>query len=74
LAHIFERQYRGVQAQTEIPGTGLGLAIAQVLVEQMHGEIRAFSPRIDRPQASNQAAPGSTFMVKLPESEIKVIN
>lgn len=74
LAHIFERQYRGIQAQTEIPGTGLGLAIAQVLVEQMHGEIRAFSPRIDQPQAMNQTAPGSTFMVKLPESEIKVIN
>lgn len=74
LTRIFERQYRGVQAQTKIPGTGLGLAIAQVLVDQMQGEIRAFSPRIDQPQNVNLATPGSTFMVKLPESKVKTIH
>lgn len=44
LPHIFERRYRGVQAQTEIPGSGLGLAIARALVTQMQGEICVFSP------------------------------
>ena len=73
LPRIFERQYRGQQTLTEIPGTGLGLAIAQTLVEQMQGNIRAFSPRIDQPEV-DRVAPGSTFMVKLPESEAKVLN
>ena len=44
LAHLFERHYRGVQAQTNIPGTGLGLAIARDLVQQMQGEIQVSSP------------------------------
>ena len=44
IAHLFERGYRGVQAETEIPGTGLGLAIAKELVEQMQGEIQVISP------------------------------
>ena len=44
LPHIFERRYRGVQAQTDIPGSGLGLAIARALVTQMQGEIDVFSP------------------------------
>lgn len=74
LTRIFEREYRGVQADTEIPGTGLGLAIAQTLIHQMQGDIRAFSPRIDRPEEEELALPGSTFMVKLPESEVKIIN
>ncbi len=72
LTRIFERHYRGVQAQTEIPGTGLGLAIAKTLVEQMQGDIQAFSPRIDQPDRLPITAPGSTFMVKLPESDVKI--
>jgi len=44
LPHIFERRFRGIQAQTAIPGSGLGLAIARALVEQMHGEIAVLSP------------------------------
>jgi signal transduction histidine kinase len=68
LTRIFERQYRGIQAQTEIPGTGLGLAIAQALVTQMHGEIEALSPRLDH--EDGLTAPGSTFRMKLPEADI----
>jgi signal transduction histidine kinase len=48
LAHLFERHYRGVQAQSTIPGTGLGLSIARELIRQMKGDIQIFSPRLDR--------------------------
>ena len=41
---IFERHYRGVQAQGNIPGTGLGLAIARELAYKMQGEIELISP------------------------------
>lgn len=61
LEQIFERHYRGVQAQSDIPGTGLGLAIAKDLVEQMQGEITAFSPAIYPPDSHK----GTTFIVKL---------
>jgi signal transduction histidine kinase len=57
---IFERHYRGVQAQSDIPGTGLGLAIAQELVTKMRGEIELISPNH---LASNSA--GTTFIVWL---------
>ena len=59
--HIFERHYRGIQAQSDIPGTGLGLAIAQQLVTKMRGEIELISP-------NNLSAdsPGTTFVVWLP--------
>jgi signal transduction histidine kinase len=63
LAHVFERHYRGVQAETEIPGTGLGLAIASTLIEQMQGRIEVFSPAIDHKESQG----GSTFLVTLPE-------
>ncbi|MBD2199133.1 MULTISPECIES: sensor histidine kinase [Calothrix] len=68
LAHIGERHYRGVQAQTEIPGTGLGLAIAKQLIEQMQGKIEVFSPAINSTIASPKA-PGTTFIIWLPEVE-----
>lgn len=64
LAHVFERHYRGVQAETEIPGTGLGLAIAQTLIEQMQGRLEVFSPAIDTQESQKS---GSTFLVTLPE-------
>lgn len=60
--HVFERNYRGVQAQTEIFGTGLGLAIARELVWQMQGEIQVFSPAL-YPEDSVR---GTTFIVWLP--------
>jgi signal transduction histidine kinase len=72
LAHLFERHYRGVQAQTDIPGTGLGLAIARGLVQQMQGEIQVFSPAQQCqmvhfvPPAPPTAGPGTAFVVWLP--------
>ena len=41
---IFERHFRGVQAQGEIAGTGLGLAIAKELMEAMGGYLDVISP------------------------------
>ncbi len=65
LEHIFERHYRGVQVESEIPGTGLGLAIAKELIEQMQGEIQVFSPA-QLPDESVAGGPGATFVVWLP--------
>jgi len=65
LEHIFERHYRGIQTESEIPGTGLGLAIAKDLVEQMQGEIEVKSPA-QHPVSSAVAGPGATFTVWLP--------
>lgn len=48
-ARLFERYYRGVQAQGDIPGTGLGLAIAQSLMQEMHGFIEVISPATGTP-------------------------
>jgi signal transduction histidine kinase len=44
LPRLFERHYRGVQAQTDIPGSGLGLAIARELLHAMQSDIQIFSP------------------------------
>jgi signal transduction histidine kinase len=58
---IFERHYRGIQAESDIPGTGLGLAIAHELVKRMQGEIELISPNNLSPDS-----PGTTFIVWLP--------
>lgn len=55
LPHLFERNFRGRQAEGEINGTGLGLAIALDLVQKMQGEILV----------SSQENQGSTFSVRL---------
>jgi signal transduction histidine kinase len=68
LPHLFERHYRGIQAQTTIPGTGLGLAIAYSLIQQMHGDIQVFSPMQPEGWASNGTPisdRGTTFAVRL---------
>ena len=57
---IFERHYRGVQAQGDIPGTGLGLAIAKELTHKMGGEIELTSPN----EIGNHST-GTTFIVWL---------
>ncbi|AMA10556.1 sensor histidine kinase [Picosynechococcus sp. PCC 73109] len=63
LPHVFERHYRGVQAESAIEGTGLGLAIAADLVGKMAGDIEVYSPTIGLPHT--EALPGSTFMLWL---------
>ena len=77
LGQIFQRHYRGVQAQTEIPGTGLGLAIAKDLITEMQGRIQVFSPAADSgliPAGADEGdekglrrGPGTAFIVWLPE-------
>ncbi|MGL4879476.1 MAG: sensor histidine kinase, partial [Waterburya sp.] len=64
--HIFERHYRGIQAESTIPGTGLGLAIAHELVKRMQGEIELISPNNLSPDS-----PGTTFIVWLPVASRK---
>ena len=78
--HLFERHFRGVQSQGEIPGTGLGLAIARDLVSQMQGEIQVFSPAYEsgltQPNISSGTPPGTAFLIWLPTcttSQIKAV-
>ena len=69
LEHLFERRYRGVQAQGDIPGTGLGLAIVRNSLTQMGGSIEVFSPpRHPWPNPNFPVSPprGTTFVVSLP--------
>ncbi|MEM9946882.1 MAG: sensor histidine kinase [Cyanobacteria bacterium P01_D01_bin.36] len=76
LARLFERNYRGVQAESDIPGTGLGLAIARSLMAQMQGFIEVVSPAIGTPwmppslleNAASQG-PGTVFIVWLREAD-----
>ncbi len=76
LERLFERNYRGVQAQSDIPGTGLGLAIAQSLMTQMQGSIEVISPAVGTPwmpsdllQDSAIQGPGTVFIVWLREAD-----
>jgi signal transduction histidine kinase len=68
LGRIFERHYRGIQAQGSKPGSGIGLAIARDFVEQMGGELRVISP-VDWPQVNGpsreEPGPGTCFEVRL---------
>jgi hypothetical protein len=70
LPHIFERHFRGIQAQGSIPGSGLGLAITRSLIEQIHGKIQVFSPALESklriPGDVALATRGTTFLVQLP--------
>lgn len=66
-ANLFQRRFRGVQAQGEIPGTGLGLAIARDLVRQMQGDIWVISPP-KHPGNDFESDRGSTFVLWLPQA------
>lgn len=74
LPRLFERHYRGVQAEGMKSGTGLGLAIARSLVEQMGGHIQVQSPAgpfhpkvaFELDEALDPALyPGSAFLIWL---------
>ena len=74
LPRLFERNYRGVQAESDIPGTGLGLAIAQSLIQEMHGFIEVITPAVGTPwlpttHQTAEALPGAgtVFIVWLLE-------
>lgn len=58
LPRLFERNFRGRQADGDISGTGLGLAIANELLQKMEGSIHVIS----------QVGKGSTFAVTLKRS------
>lgn len=71
-ARLFERNYRGVQAQSDIPGTGLGLSIARSLAHEMQGSIEVISPAAGTPWLPTQSkgqGPGTVFIVWLLEVE-----
>jgi signal transduction histidine kinase len=63
LPQLFQRSYRGSQAQGNIPGTGLGLSIAKDLTRQMGGTITVVSPLY---YDANGLGSGSKFTVTLP--------
>lgn len=74
LEHLFERHYRGVQAQGPISGTGLGLAIAKDLLRQMAGDIEVFSPVseaefLSQWSPAETTGPGTAFVVWLEQDE-----
>jgi signal transduction histidine kinase len=62
MQHLFERNYRGVQAKGEIAGTGLGLAIAKDSIEKMQGDIEVISPN---PSIESSSSRGTIFTVWL---------
>ena len=77
LVRLFERNYRGIQAEGDIPGTGLGLAIAQSLIAEMQGFIEVISPAAGTPWLpisafDTDSGPGTVFIVWLLEVERRV--
>lgn len=61
LAHVFDRFYQaGRESDPHRRGTGLGLSIVAGLVEEMNGEVRAYS---------QEGRPGSRFVITLPTVE-----
>ncbi len=79
LVRLFERNYRGVQAKSDIPGTGLGLAIAQSLTAEMQGFIEVISPAAGTPWLPANAfgadsGPGTVFIVWLLEVERRAVD
>ncbi|MEB3356690.1 MAG: HAMP domain-containing sensor histidine kinase [Synechococcales bacterium] len=76
-SQLFQRHFRGVQAEGTIPGTGLGLAIARELLHQMRGDIQIVSPIGEsqlvpaelKRHADRLGRPGTAAIVWLPERE-----
>ena len=63
LPRLFERHFRGVQADSRIPGTGLGLAIARDLLRKMGGDLEIVSPPVTGDR-------GTTVTVTLQRGEV----
>ncbi|TAO00647.1 MAG: GAF domain-containing sensor histidine kinase [Phormidium sp. SL48-SHIP] len=70
-ANLFQRRFRGIQAQGEIPGTGLGLAIARDLVRQMQGDIWVISPA-NHPDDDFPGDRGTTLVLWLPQASASI--
>jgi signal transduction histidine kinase len=56
LEAVFERFYRGKQAQESVAGTGMGLSIARDIVRAHHGKLRV----------QNTPEGGAQFSLTLP--------
>jgi K+-sensing histidine kinase KdpD len=56
LPHLFDRFYRGHQAQPRVSGTGMGLSIARGLLAVQQGRIRA----------ENRPDGGAQFIIQVP--------
>jgi two-component system sensor histidine kinase ResE len=56
IPYIFDKYYRGVQAQGKQQGAGVGLALVKAIVEAHEGDI----------EAQNVPSGGALFVVKLP--------
>ncbi|MFD1701767.1 ATP-binding protein [Methylopila henanensis] len=61
LPHVFERFYRGAQADRESSGFGIGLALARWVIERHSGSIS-----LDSRTAAPGRAPGTTVTIRLP--------
>lgn len=64
LPRLFERNFRGVQSNGEIPGSGLGLAIARNLSQSFGGDLRCYSPAAQ--YQPDLPATGAAFVLTVP--------
>lgn len=67
LPHIFDRFYRGADAEeVRAGGFGIGLSLIKWVVEEHGGAIAAASPPEGAKPKASQKSPGTEFTLKLP--------